>query len=279
VVLVVMAMHQHLSPEPLALTEITWLDPVEATPAPIAPAVATTKPQPTEQTTVSQKTEKTEHFKRAEVEAAVKPQPQDARIAQDQLQKRLAALRQSAPTLPQSVASAQPQLSKPTLTPPLQTDTSPVALKRGQALQPPPLALARQSTTPAPRLELAKAPEQKVEAAIVEDTSPLVRDIAGAQLMGPVADRSLVAHRVPEYPSAAQRDGREGSVTLRFFVRPSGLLKENILIEVTSGHADLDRKAVEALRDWRFEALPRGSAGDQWGTITFHFKISVMNAG
>jgi TonB family protein len=281
IVLVLMAMKQHLAPEPLALTEITWLDPVEATPAPAAPAVASPEPQRPEPASVTPQVAKTVHFKRAEKPAPAKPKPQNSRAIQDRLQERLAALRQNAPKLPQTVANAnaQPRMSQPVVSTPLQSVTSPVDLKRGRSLQPQPSALVRQSQSPAPRLELAAAPERKMEAALVEDTSPMVREIAGAQLMGPVADRALVSHRVPDYPDAAMREAREGSVTLRFFVQTNGMLKENILVEQTSGHADIDRKAVEALHAWQFEALPGGATGEQWGTITFHFKISVTNLG
>lgn len=278
---VLIAMQQHLAPEPLALTEITWLDPVQASPAP-APVVVETRPAVAPPTEVAQMpVEKTVQFKRAEKPAIAKPQPQQAQAVQDRLQERLASLRKKAPTLPKEVASAnvQPRLSRPMSAPPLQSETSPVDMKRGQAVQPKPMALARQSAKPAPRLQLASAPDRKVEAAITEDTAPMIRDIAGAELLGPVADRALIAHRVPTYPAAAMSDAREGSVTLRFIVRANGVLKENILIEKTSGHADLDAQALEALRNWRFEALPSGSVGEQWGLITFHFKISVTNAG
>ena len=115
VVLVLMAMKQHLAPEPLALTEITWFDPVEAVPAPAPAAVALQKPQPPEPAPVIQQATKTVHFKRAEKPAPAKPKPQNSRAIQDRLQERLAALRQNAPKLPQTVASAnaQPRLSKP----------------------------------------------------------------------------------------------------------------------------------------------------------------------
>jgi TonB family protein len=277
VVLVLMAMQQHLAPEPLRLTEITWLDPVEAAPAPAPPAVAQEEPKQPEPITVAQETEKTVHFERAETPAPAEPKPQDARVVQDRLQERLAALRQTAPKLPKTVATTAPRMSTPTLAPPVSSEHSPVDLKRGQSPTPTPVSLARQSHTPAPRLELAAAPEREVTAArVTEDTSPLVREIAGAQLMGPVADRELVSHTVPDYPTAAMREGREGSVTLRFIVRPNGSVKENVLVERTSGYSPFDRNAVEALQQWRFEALPHGSVGEQWGTITFHFKLSLM---
>ena len=279
VLLVLMTMQQHLAPEPLALTEITWLDPVEpiAAAAPVAVETPPTVEKPTE--VARNPVEKTVQFKRAAKPAVAKPQPQKSQVLQDRLQERLASLRQKTPALPQTVATAnaRPRLSRPTTSPPIQSDT--VDLKRGQAVKPKPMALTRQSTKPAPRLQLASAPERKLEAAITEDTAPRVRDIAGAELLGPVADRALVSHRVPRYPSAAMSEAREGSVTLRFIVLATGVLKENILVERTSGHADLDAEARAALREWRFEELPRGSVGEQWGLITFHFKISVTNAG
>jgi len=281
VLLVVLTMQHHLAPEPMALTEITWLDPVEAAPAPAPVAVETPPAVEEPQEVARTPVEKTVQFKRAEKPAITKPEPQKSQILQDKLQERLASLRQKAPALPQTVASAnaQPRLSRPVSTPPLQSETSPVDLKRGQSVDPKPMALTRQSTKPAPRLQLASAPERKLEAAFSEDTAPQVRDIAGAELLGPVADRALLQHQVPRYPSAAMSEAREGSVTLRFIVLANGVLKENILVERTSGHADLDAEALEALRGWRFEELPRGSVGEQWGLITFHFKISVTNAG
>ncbi len=104
------------------------------------------------------------------------------------------------------------------------------------------------------------------------EPSGAVRDIAGAQLAGPVADRELVFHAKPEYPEWAKRDGVEASLTLRFYVLPNGQVKRNILIEKASGFTDFDKNAILALQTWRFEAL-RGSA-DQWGRITFHYRLS-----
>ena len=71
----------------------------------------------------------------------------------------------------------------------------------------------------------------------------------------------------------AQREGAEGSVTLYFIVRPDGSIKENVLVQKTAGFEDFDENARAALRAWRFAALPRGQTGEQWGTITFHFRL------
>ena len=60
---------------------------------------------------------------------------------------------------------------------------------------------------------------------------------------------------------------------LGFSVLADGRVKPDIRVERGSGHADFDRNAVEALRDWRFEPLPAGRSGEQWGVITFHFRL------
>jgi len=46
-----------------------------------------------------------------------------------------------------------------------------------------------------------------------------------------------------------------------------------VLVQKTAGFEDFDENARAALRAWRFEALRDGRSGDQWGTITFHYKI------
>ncbi len=58
-----------------------------------------------------------------------------------------------------------------------------------------------------------------------------------------------------------------------FVVRPDGGVKENILVQRTAGFEDFDESARVALRVWRFKPLSVGQAGEQWGTITFHFRI------
>jgi len=95
--------------------------------------------------------------------------------------------------------------------------------------------------------------------------------------MGPVADRPVLFHSLPNYPDWAKREAVEGSVTLYFVVRPNGSVKENVMIQKTAGFGDFDENARVALSRWRFEPLRGGRTGEQWGTITFHFRL--RNAG
>jgi TonB family protein len=99
------------------------------------------------------------------------------------------------------------------------------------------------------------------------------RNLAGATLMGPIADRPVITYATPTYPDWAKRDAVEGSVTLYFVVRPDGTVKENVLIQKTAGFEDFDENARTAIKAWRFQPLTGGRTGEQWGTITFHFRI------
>jgi len=61
----------------------------------------------------------------------------------------------------------------------------------------------------------------------------------------------------PRYPEAARAEGREGTVLLKVTVLPTGKVGEAIT-ERSSGHADLDRSAVEAVMKWTFVPARRG---------------------
>jgi TonB family protein len=66
----------------------------------------------------------------------------------------------------------------------------------------------------------------------------------------------------------------EGTVRLYFEVLPDGSVKENVLVQRTSGFEDFDRNATAALLSWHFEPLAAGAVGDQWGNITLNYRLS-----
>jgi TonB family protein len=107
----------------------------------------------------------------------------------------------------------------------------------------------------------------------LDDPGVVRQVLAGVTLRGPVADRPLLAYRAPDYPESAKREAIEGTVRLQFFVLPNGSIKENVLVERTSGFEEFDRNARLALLDWRFEPLPAGAAGEQWGIITLNYRL------
>lgn len=76
----------------------------------------------------------------------------------------------------------------------------------------------------------------------------------GPRFVIPSAGRS---NPKPHYPARARAEGREGTALLRVTVLPTGKVGE-ALIERSSGHADLDRSAVEAVIKWTFLPARRG---------------------
>jgi TonB family protein len=117
--------------------------------------------------------------------------------------------------------------------------------------------------------------EKKITPAKMEKTDDATaqRIIEGARLVGPVADRQLVSYRLPTYPEWAKSEGVEATVKLYFVVLPNGRVKENILIQKTSGFQDFDQNAIKALQTWRFEPLTGGKTGEQWGSISFNYRL------
>jgi TonB family protein len=261
------------------LTEITLLepgDPAAGAPAPAAVAAALV-PHPG----VTRRAPEDESFRRQRATSDLEPSPQTDLALQDKLNARLNALR-TGPQTPGAALAAAPAPSALWSSPagvPSSVGTgggAPVALARGGGSGGPSIALTRGSA-PGGSASLTaatvKTPVSEAARPATSSASEARRTLAGATLMGPVADRPVVQSTTPIYPDWAQREGAEGSVTLYFIVRPDGSIKENILVQKTAGFEDFDENARAALRAWRFAALPRGQTGDQWGTITFHFRL------
>jgi len=132
-------------------------------------------------------------------------------------------------------------------------------------------ALAGAATSPA--IVATGLPAEKLAAAPAAGDAVARRALAGASLMGPVADRPILGQVTPVYPEWAKREAVEASVTLYFVVRADGTVRENVLVQKTAGFEDFDEGARAALRAWRFQPLGGGRTGEQWGTITFHFRL------
>ncbi|MBN2070909.1 MAG: energy transducer TonB [Candidatus Krumholzibacteriota bacterium] len=105
------------------------------------------------------------------------------------------------------------------------------------------------------------------------DEDPKSVSVGGIKLSGPVADRDLLQYDLPAYPEWAKKSGIESSVMLHFVVLPDGRIKENILIDRSSGFEEFDSGAKNALSGWRFESLPRGAVSEQWGKIVFDYRL------
>ena len=62
----------------------------------------------------------------------------------------------------------------------------------------------------------------------------------------------------PAIRKSARRQGVEGTTLLKIHVSDRGLV-EDVLIEHSAGHQDLDFAAMEAVKKWRFEPARQGN--------------------
>jgi TonB family protein len=266
----------HVVTQAPSLTEITLVEPGDAaaSPAP-APAAAT----PSAGAAVASTVERT--FHRMTRSADITPEPESPTAVEDRIAARLAAIQQQSPAPLRGVGLAAPPTTAWGSPAPAGTGagsgTAPLALTRGgTGTGPgPALALRRSGEGLAPALANPGLPASVSAAAAPArgGDASAQRMVAGAMLAGPIADRPVVAWTSPVYPEWAKRDAVEGSVTLYFVVRPDGGVMENVLVQKTAGFDDFDENARAALRAWRFAPLGGGRTGDQWGTITFHFRL------
>jgi len=276
-VLIVWMLLQHtFSNEPAPLVEISWL---EAEPASAAPSPAQTKsvPEPKQEKTLTPSDE-SQKFQRLTRQADLEPEPQRPDAVDDRLARSLDALQSTLKSSRPNLAVTQTE-SKIDSPPSMASVSSPMPTglvrddtPRSSALSVP-KELSRSTSTSKPTLAVAPKPDvqERAPAMATPDENSARKTLDGAQLVGPVADRPVDSYKLPVYPAWAMRDAVEGSVTLYFIVLANGTVKNNILVQKTSGHRDFDENAKAALRAWKFKAL--SGAGEQWGTITFHFKL------
>jgi periplasmic protein TonB len=102
-------------------------------------------------------------------------------------------------------------------------------------------------TVPSPQpAETRPAPaEPKTEVASIAVTPP---SFGAAYLRNPA----------PPYPAAAQRNGVQGTVTLKVLVTRDGF-PSRVELEKSSGSTPLDQAALETVKTWRFVPARRGS--------------------
>jgi colicin import membrane protein len=90
-------------------------------------------------------------------------------------------------------------------------------------------------------------------------------------LDGPVGARRVLKRAVPTTPDWVGARNLDLTVTIRFQVLPDGAVKPGAVIQKTSGFPEIDRRALDALRKWRFEPAPDGDASEVWGRASFRF--------
>jgi protein TonB len=95
---------------------------------------------------------------------------------------------------------------------------------------------------------------------------------AGPQLL----QESVV---LPVYPEEARRAGVQGRVLLEALVRADGSVVGVVVKESVAGYPELDRKAVEAVAQWRFQpATINGNPVDSSVEIPIEFRLDSKKA-
>jgi TonB family protein len=123
---------------------------------------------------------------------------------------------------------------------------------------------------------LTKARKAPVEAL---KANPIEKDVWGKKqspfsMEGPLKYRKIKTMQMPPYPRWAEERGLEASVSYRLWVDSKGRVKDNMYLENTSGHGELDALAKEALLKFVFVPLPDNApAEDEWGVATFRFEL------
>ena len=96
---------------------------------------------------------------------------------------------------------------------------------------------------------------------------------AAPVIVGPSVDPRYAGDLQPSYPSAEQRLGRDGRVTVRVLVGTDGRVRQVERVSATSD-AFFAATQAQALRRWRFRPGTRdGVAQEAWRTMTVTFRL------
>lgn len=156
----------------------------------------------------------------------------------------------SKPQPEQKVKQAQVQPPKPK---PIAKKISRVAPKPVPKVQPKPLPIPEpvQAVEEIPPAEDVAAVEE-----LIEQAQPRESIVAQESYVPPSSNVAYYHNPKPRYPMAAKRRGMEGLVELRVIVDSRGQ-PINVEIKQSSGFQVLDREAVKAVRQWRFQPAQR----------------------
>jgi protein TonB len=133
---------------------------------------------------------------------------------------------------------------------------------------PPPQVLAAPVDAPAPEpVYMAPPPPPPAPAPVA--VAPPVEVVTP-----PVFDAAYLRNPAPAYPAFSIRLREEGIVMLLVLVGAGGRAEE-IKVQASSGHARLDRSALEAVRQWRFVPAMRGEVPlARWVSVPVSFSLN-----
>lgn len=83
-------------------------------------------------------------------------------------------------------------------------------------------------------------------------------EVASVAVSPPSFGAAYLRNPAPAYPSAAQRNGVQGTVTLKVLVTRDGY-PSRVELEKSSGSTPLDQAALETVKTWRFVPARRGA--------------------
>jgi TonB family protein len=91
-------------------------------------------------------------------------------------------------------------------------------------------------------------------------------------ISGEVKNREILHREKPAMPRWLEEKGVEAEVIISFVVNPDGEVGDRLFVEKTSGYAELDKLAIEALKKYVFAPLPLNvKQAEQKGSIIIRF--------
>jgi TonB family protein len=127
---------------------------------------------------------------------------------------------------------------------------------------------------PEPTKEIVEAKAAEPETRQVADVQ-LNSNGVGMTISGQIKGRKILKSVAPKYTDLARRKGWEGAVAVHFTVLADGRVKDNAYFEQTSVHRDLNKMALDAIKQFRFAPLGADQAAvEQWGVITIVFRLN-----
>lgn len=170
---------------------------------------------------------------------------------------------------PEQAARPEPeatQAAAPDRAPQAPMERDPAPLQAVPENEPPAMAEAALPLPPPPAPRLPAAPTSAARQAPASNPAGVsqLADSASSQAGGAEASGPVIPPRrlgqafnaPPAYPSASRIRNEQGRVTLTVQIGPTGAVTE-AAVQVSAGYPALDRAALEAVRNWRFEPALR----------------------
>jgi TonB family protein len=132
----------------------------------------------------------------------------------------------------------------------------------------------RQTVADGPEVNaIVKAKPAEQREVVAEATPSLGGSGVSMSISGEISNRRILKSIPPKYSAIAKSKGWEGVVAVHFTVKPDGRVKSNMFFEQTSAHTELNKAAMDAIKQFQFEPL-QGSRQEQWGVITIMFRLN-----